>query len=702
MAYVPQFIPTNTQVLQGTLDQYQKAADTETNRMNQANDLYSAIPTTRMYDTATKNEVMGKFQKDVIEGLDKKYNYDRSNTQYAKELASEIGKLRSNLLWAHIQQKDEIDKVRTNLIANKGAAYIENFNPNDITMDDKNWAQKLQEWKPLDLKDVQMNAALKAKEYATAWRGRTHDTASVPGTIQYLDQWGARNEQEAALYLREHPEELDASIPEGFNKNDAKVRQTAANAWISNAIGETKPSDSPDPEWNAMKDLAMTRARANKPSTQWVKRDNMPVNEASPIGDMSELEKINKDIQAIDSTVNPTSDQLAQINVLENKVRYAQNEYFTIANSKKGQESIQKGKQIIMENISDPLIDKDRLFREFENFFVQTNPITRSTIGGVAADAGNQVLQIGKDAVSDIVGMAIGKGLAPEDQSNVDALKNKSLKQASKDIASKILGGANVVDEPGRLKKIEKEILGSLQEWRRYYNGVGSYGPVSYKENIAKPLSARLKEGKTMVADIYDAPYSIGSVEYDKAVDVAVRNINSFDVEKEGKNGKLTPVKPDELSSISTRLKENKSKLTIHVAMERESEPRIILTEPDNTKLILKMNVPRMSEATAREFSDETGLPQFKDVFYKDIKLVPGTYRLDNTKDKTLTNILTSRYDTLTPFTGLEVEHIGDSQYIIKSDAIQKLGYPSGYSVNSKTDMFETLDDIYADYKSKK
>ena len=42
MAYVPQFIPTNTQVLQSTLDQYQKAYDTETARMNQVNDLYSS------------------------------------------------------------------------------------------------------------------------------------------------------------------------------------------------------------------------------------------------------------------------------------------------------------------------------------------------------------------------------------------------------------------------------------------------------------------------------------------------------------------------------------------------------------------------------------------------------------------------------------------------------------------------------------
>jgi len=87
MAYVPQFIPTNTQALQGTLNQYQQAYDTETTRMNQVADTYSALPTTNAYDTTEKNRLMGSFQKDVIEGLDKKYNYDRANTQYAKDLA---------------------------------------------------------------------------------------------------------------------------------------------------------------------------------------------------------------------------------------------------------------------------------------------------------------------------------------------------------------------------------------------------------------------------------------------------------------------------------------------------------------------------------------------------------------------------------------------------------------------------------------
>jgi hypothetical protein len=242
MAYVPQYIPTNTQVLQGTLNQYQQAYDTETARQNQVNDVYSAIPTTREYDTTKKNEVMGQFAK-VTQDLDKKYNYDRASSQYAQELAKEITKLRGNPLWAHVQQKDELDKLRTNLIAQRGADYYENFNPNEVTLANP---AKLQEWRPQDINDVKQNAALKAKEFASSWKGRTHDTKSIPGTIQYLDQWGAKNEKEAEAYLAKHPEELLSSIPEGFNPNDPRVLNAAKNAWISNAIGETKPSSDPD------------------------------------------------------------------------------------------------------------------------------------------------------------------------------------------------------------------------------------------------------------------------------------------------------------------------------------------------------------------------------------------------------------------------------------------------------------------------
>lgn len=242
MAYIPQFIPTDTRVLQSTLDQYQKGYDTETTRQNQVNDVYSAIPTNGISDTVDKNKIMEGFSGKLAE-LDKKYNYDRSNQQYAKDLAHEITGLRSNPLWAHIQQKDEVDKMRQQLIAQRGADYMENFNPNDITLAN---AKDLQNWKPLDLKDVKLNAALKAKEFATAWKGRTSDRKSIPGTIQYLDQWGAKNGQEAELYISQHPEELLASIPQGFDSNDPRVINTAKNSWISNAIGETKPSDSPD------------------------------------------------------------------------------------------------------------------------------------------------------------------------------------------------------------------------------------------------------------------------------------------------------------------------------------------------------------------------------------------------------------------------------------------------------------------------
>ena len=689
MTYVPQFIPTNMQVLQGTLDQYQKGYDTETNRQNQVNDVYSAIPTTRTYDTVEKNKAMGVFVNNLSE-LDKKYNYDRSNQQYAKELTSQITNLRANPLWAHIQQKDEIDKQRQQLIAQRGSDYHENFNPNDITLDN---AKKLQDWKPVDKKDVREAAALFAKERAQQVRPKTFDTKSVPGYILMTERLGDQNMEEASKYWNstQGTSELKQMlVDKGMNPEDPVLLNEALTSAMSNSIGGAKTDPLIDYQYQVN---ARNNAKGIK-DTEWRKRGNIGVNQPSPIKNMSEMEVINKEISGIDATVTPTPQQKLQRDALEEQLRYAKNTYYDIANSDNGKKSIQKGQLIINEGITDPLIDKQSLFKELENYFINTSPMSRSDLASDAVNSTNNVIDWLKEPINTILGKH-----EPEPTST---FKNKSLKNAVSDITSKLLGNNNIVDEPGRLKKIESEILSTAREWKKYYDGEGDYKSFSYKDIIQKPVNDQLKEGKTMVADVYDPPYSIGSAEYDKAVDVFVRNFDNFDVEIENKRGKLVPVEDKDKKVIYTKLLKDQSKIKVHAAMERESEPRTTLTTPEGDKIVLKMNVQKMGPDTAYELAKETGLSQFKDVFYKDIKLEEGKYSLNDPKDKTLVNLLTRRYGTTDAFSGLEIYKVGESQYIIKSDALGKLGYPDGYSTNSKADMMETLNDINDDYNVNK
>jgi hypothetical protein len=249
-------------------------------------------------------------------------------------------------LWAHIQQKDEVDKMRRELVANKGADYYENFNPNDLTLENAN---KIQEWKPMDIKDVKTNAALRAKEFSTSWMG-TDITKPLPGVIQYLDKWGARDEKEAAEYLAQHPGELDASIPEGFDKNDPRVRQAAANAWISNAIGERRPSR--DTDYMYMKGLEKTKAEDQMIQTSSglkVKGTEIPFS----IDKVSKRPLLDKQIKDIESQISSEQDPVKK-NILVGSLQEATKKKNDVDNlfimawqSDVGQEATAAGNKLI-------------------------------------------------------------------------------------------------------------------------------------------------------------------------------------------------------------------------------------------------------------------------------------------------------------------------------------------------------------------
>lgn len=312
MAYVPQFIQTDTSVLQGTLNQYQQGYDTETNRQNQVNDTYSAIPTSQI-DTADKNQVMGQFSK-VREELDKKYNYDRSNTQYAKELASRITDLRANPLWGHLKDKEELSKMRIQLIAQKGADYHENFNPDSVTVKDAN---KLQDWKPTDLKDVRESSGLWAKETASNVENEPVISYPVKGMVQFADQTGFRNTTDAANYLNSqagHDALVQSITARGFDPNDKKVLNEAYTSALSNLVGEVKYTRRDDTNENILARMNAKTGKGSDNSESKLAEVGTSTLTKTPFtsGTEKDVKEKEKTLSVIDTSIKDTEVKLAE------------------------------------------------------------------------------------------------------------------------------------------------------------------------------------------------------------------------------------------------------------------------------------------------------------------------------------------------------------------------------------------------------
>jgi hypothetical protein len=598
MAYIPQFVPTNIEALQGTLNQYQQASDLETNRQNQVNDTYSALPTTRTYDTAMKSQTMDQFSK-VREDLDKKYNYDRSNTQYAKDLAREITKLRGNPLWAHIQQKDEVDKMRKELIANKGADYIENFNPNDLTLEN---AKKIQDWKPMDLKDVKMNAALKAKEYSTSFMG-TDISKPLPGVIQYIDKWGAKDEKEAAAYIAQHPEELDASIPEGFDKSDPRVRQAAANAWISNAIGERRPSRD--------NDIAFDRTgRGAAPS---------PISSPLYIGDQS-------------PTVVPyAADNLKKIKLVDKKISDINTQL-----------SKDPSNPTLIEEVQKLQKDKDEIIGVKQN--IESLPNNKKII-----DAGhkliNDELNQYKSFISGDKSQEIYDVLLPWFSETRDISKsnlNPVSDNTKNDVIAKVTNILSSYSDPNRkvpsnaIASISKDIFNKMALW---YNGTHNYFGSGYKDNIENKINETLKAGK-------QPKYAESISTDDKIKDIVIHSLqNTTPLEPEllqgGKSGILWK------KGVTDKLKLQFTDPTTEVSylFDNEDDALIRLHNPGSDKnspatATVRFDPSIMGYDVSQDLARRTGEPRFMSKIYKSFDIAQGKeYSLQN-NSKYLSNVL--------------------------------------------------------------
>jgi hypothetical protein len=535
MAYVPQFIPTNTQVLQGTLDQYQKGYDVETSRLNQVNDLYSAIPTTNPYDTVKKNEILGNFQKTVIDGLDKKYNYDRSNAQYSKELASEISKLRGNPLWTLVGQRAKIDELRQNLMATKGADYYENINPDTIT--DVN---QLKNWQASDLKDVKQASALWGKERATSIK-RQEKSYPSQGIVQFNNYLGYKDTEEADKYLSSKPgiDELNRTIVSaGFNPKDPRVFNAARDAALSNLVGTVSIDRVNDPEYAYRAAMAKSGKTTEgggesvllKTSTSTpIVKPYKTTNEAGAYALRSDLESVNENLKTEKDPVkiSQLQDKKDQLELDLDKVDSVVNKY---KNTDIGKSILKAGETLIK-----------TYFPELKNSEASAirDRIIKSKIGvGIPAEE--------RLGLKGLITSASELPSTTEFLQNTDPVefakrledynKNKKYNSNKDDIIYDLAAGvykkeleASTTQYQSSGNKVQagKKALQFISDIDSYYSGTKSYNGMGYKD-ISKDINKELETGERPVTSTYVLPSTMKSAEKTEIKDLIVTSLDSF------------------------------------------------------------------------------------------------------------------------------------------------------------------------------
>jgi hypothetical protein len=240
--YTPQFIPTNTQALQGVLSEYQQADDKNLARELEVQDQYSMIPTITPQDTIKKNQILNQFGE-TMKGVEKKYNYDRASSAYSKELARKISDLRSQDFWSYNERKKEVAKLDQEMKARLGANYVSKYDPLSATYEDQTAINK---YAPKDLRDLYKQVFTKGTEWANANTKNIEEIVKLNGTPIALErgqQLGFSKPEEVDAFLKNDPGKeflINSIMSSGFGDmlDDPRILQMAKDAAFASLIGE--------------------------------------------------------------------------------------------------------------------------------------------------------------------------------------------------------------------------------------------------------------------------------------------------------------------------------------------------------------------------------------------------------------------------------------------------------------------------------
>jgi hypothetical protein len=659
MAYVPQFIPTNTQVLQGTLNQYQQSADTETNRLNQVNDLYSALPTTNPYDTTEKNRIMGEFQKNAIADLDKKYNYDRSNQQYAKDLASKITELRSNPLWTLVKERDQLDTMRQKVMAEKGSDYYENFNPDTTTS-----LNDLKSWRPMDLKDMERQIATNAAEHAQSIRARSIDRP-VAGVIEIVDQTGFPDIEKATNWLLNSKEGQGWLVQSvqgtGFegHLDDPKVKSRAINAALSQLVGKPDRKIMADP---MAREIPHDKIDVPRGMLQNSTGQRTDINYKYPIDNISKRKLIDQEIETTqDAIVNEQDpekkNQLVGQLQEQQKGKDEVDDVINMAwNTDDGKKTIDAGKKLIkkyLPNISNAEVDSLNntlidLHREFSDASINPTEHPRAL-----ALKGLEVLSTMKSNNKTDTGEFLSSffgtmGQGTSNQGNIaNVMKNlgeegvqrivdtyNTIKDTQTASVTMFKLGAKIYTQEinnGRSKIAAlRKAKSFINEFEDYHSGNGNF----VNNNVSKVdymANATLSAGKTPIFNEYSLPSDmLTTKEKGQIVGIITENMSSFtpinsELLKGGKNSSVW--KEGMADKVASVFDNDNTKF--HALFDNENNALITLNYPGDPsgkgvkpmKETFKVNVATASFDLLNELYKRTGERKFLTQIYDQFNL---------------------------------------------------------------------------------
>lgn len=597
MAYVPQFIPTNTQVLQGTLDQYQQASDKNTGVLNQANDLYSALPTTNPYDTTMKNELMDKFQKEVIAGLDKKYNYDRSNQQYAKELASEISKLRSNPLWTLVKERDQVDKVRQQLMAQRGSDYHENTNPDKITD-----VSQLKDWKPMDLKDLERGVAMAGQAKVKTMQPTTKWRNTGKGYWELAETQGYTSREEAMNYLDNNKEGQDlidqTAMSLGFDPSDPKIRDRAYSAALSQLVGDTKYSYPIDRDYVDAEAAARARATKQREPLPPLPQIGTQTPEVKPyeVGKLSDVPELTSNIKKLEEElrVNPSDATQAELDRLQ----------------------VQRGKiNAIVKNI-EGLPANTKIINSLHTAI--NNKLGENAIF-IAGDKSSDIYDILRDSF-------INTSVMGRSPLNPFSGKTKS------DITAEIVDALKIyVDPNGKVNPkdvivMAKEIVKIGEDW---YKGKNNFG-VGYATTIEKQINKKLSDGEQNVYEEYALPLNMPENDKKALKTYLVSSLHiGTPVESEYREGGKSGILWKKGKADELKVKLADANTSVGFLFDNQENARIQLRNPGDAKteattVTYKLDPAIVGYDMLAELVGITGDTRFLDSIYSQFDVEPN------------------------------------------------------------------------------
>jgi hypothetical protein len=763
MAYIPQYVPTDTNVLQNTLNQYQQAYDVNTAKEQGMSEAMAGIPASPT-DEADKNSLMTGFSKEV-DSLDKQFNFDRANSQYAQRLAALTTKYKAHPLWSFINDKAKAVDLRSKLIAEHGVNYHENFDPSSVTLKDAN---NLNNWKPGNLNDLDMRVASVAKEHATSISSnqpsitKLRDENGDPnGYLEIATQEGYRNSDEANKFLgsKKGQDWLSQHIQaSGFDPNDLSIRDRAYSVAMSQLVGERKPSYVQD--WSYRESIK----NADKTGSNLDKIGNKGYqNSFFKQANVTDLSSAVKTFSQ--ESLNKLGTQLDDPNIPEEKKAEIANQYQTglyvqdklrdvftqveavpqnakilkigrniIDNGLSGIETAPGNSDVVFNTIRDYMLKTSSLERKIQpvpetDFNKKFNAVLTP---GVVSKTLNPVLKnlFTTFGNTNMTIPAIISGLV-EGSSNatIAAIDNyKSTTNTKADLTRKLTVNllkeykANNSDKYSTLSepqltnlfgKTAKQVAKTIDEFENYYQGTGNYHETGANPNsfqvVKNQVDKKIKDGDVFVSDIYAPPYGSKPEEAKRATDWFGNYMQHFDVED--KNGNPGEWSPDRLKTFASKFNTTSKtgmaggESTVEYNFTREGDPSITLYSPDKDFVTLRMNLAKMGPDFMDRASQVTGRPEFKDVIYKDITLSNRAqgYTI-NDNDQRLKNILSNRYQTLAPFNGVRVNRTTD--LTSGTGRIKYIlnvpGYPEPFEYATKQGLFGALDEVYLDYVKNK